>query len=203
MGRLVLEVTYGTEITKFLGEELASWNVEAMELINGAFGQFRLVDVFHFCKWIQWSCSFVIQCSVSTFHTELDARCHLQVWTIFLLMKRYSRDMHVGKLATGHHGCRIKSDTSHSRLLRNFMYVRQYSSVCVYLKYIIQRNPESWDIVLPLIFWTNLGLSMTRGMLWHCYTPVGYHSLIIDFAYPVSGGADTVRNNGLTFMHKS
>ena len=199
----MLEATYGTEIIKSIGEELASWNYEALKLMNAAFFEFWLVDVFHFCKWIQWSCSFVIQCSVSTFHTELDARCHLQVWTIFLLMKRYSRDMHVGKLATGHHGCRIKSDTSHSRLLRNFMYVRQYSSVCIHLKYIIRRNPESWDIVLPLIFWTNLGLSKMRGMLWQRSTSVGYHSLIIDFAYPVSGGADTVRNNGLTFMHKS
>jgi len=56
MGRLVLEVTYGTEITKSLGEELASWNLEAMELVNDAFFEFWLVDVFHFCKRIQWSC---------------------------------------------------------------------------------------------------------------------------------------------------
>ena len=82
------------------------------------------------------------------------------------------------------------------------MYVRQYSSVCIHLKYIIRRNPESWDIVLPPIFWTNLGLAMMRGMLWQRSIVVGYYSLIIDFAHPVSAGSDTVRNNGLTFMHK-
>ena len=86
----MLEATYGAEIIKSIGEELASWNYEALKLMNAAFFEFWLVDVFHFCKWIQWSCSFVIQCSVSTFHTGLDTRRDLQVWTIFLLVKRYS-----------------------------------------------------------------------------------------------------------------
>jgi hypothetical protein len=158
------------------------------------------VDVFHFCKWIQWSYSFVIQCSVSTFHTQLDARCHLQVWTIFLLMKRYSRDMQENWqpviMAVG------SNQIQAIRGCYGTLCMSVSIPVCTHLKYIIRRNPESWDIVLPLRFWTNLGLSKMRGMLWQRSTSVGYHSLIIDFAYPVSGGSDTVRNNGLTFMHK-
>jgi hypothetical protein len=61
MGRLVLEITYGTEITKYLGEEVASWNLESMELIHNAFFDFWLVDIFPFCKYIQWPCSLLIQ----------------------------------------------------------------------------------------------------------------------------------------------
>jgi hypothetical protein len=52
MGGLMLEATYGAEIIKSIGEELASWNYEAMKLMNAAFFEFWLVDVFHFCKWI-------------------------------------------------------------------------------------------------------------------------------------------------------
>jgi hypothetical protein len=61
VGRLVLEVTYGTEITKSLGEELASWNLEAMKLLSDSFVEFWLVDVFHFCERIQWPSPFIIQ----------------------------------------------------------------------------------------------------------------------------------------------
>jgi hypothetical protein len=111
--------------------------------------------------------------------------------------------MDVGKLATGHHGYQIKSDINPSRLLRSFMYVGQYSSIRIHLKYIVQRNVESWDIVLPPIFWTNLGLSMMREMFWRRSTQVGYYSLFIDFAYLSSAGSDTVRSDGLTFMDKS
>ena len=82
------------------------------------------------------------------------------------------------------------------------MYVGQYSGIRIHLKYIVQRNLESWDIVLPLIFWMNLGLSMMRGMLWQRSTPVGYYSLFIDFSYILSG-SDSVRNDGLTFMSES
>lgn len=46
-GRLVLEVTYGTEIAKTTAEQLASFNVEAMKLINDSFFELWLVDFFH------------------------------------------------------------------------------------------------------------------------------------------------------------
>lgn len=47
MGRIVLEVVYGTEITKRLGEGLTSWNLEAMDMVNESFFEFWFVDIFH------------------------------------------------------------------------------------------------------------------------------------------------------------
>lgn len=47
MGQLVIEVTYGTKITKAMGNEMASWNLEAMHLIGDAWVKFWFVDLFH------------------------------------------------------------------------------------------------------------------------------------------------------------
>jgi hypothetical protein len=52
MGRLMLEVAYGTEITNDIGDELVSWNIEAMKLVNDAFLEFWIVDIFPFCECI-------------------------------------------------------------------------------------------------------------------------------------------------------
>jgi hypothetical protein len=116
MGRLVLEVTYGIGITKSIGAEVASWNLESMKLVNEAFFEFWLVDIFHFCKYSSGHIHCLFKCCISTFHPELDPRFHIQVCMFLSIVKQFSRVMHVGRSAIGRHGCRIKSDTNHSRL---------------------------------------------------------------------------------------
>jgi hypothetical protein len=59
MGRLMLEVAYGTEITKAIGHDLVSWTIEAMKLVNDAFLGFWIVDIFPFCECILRTFSFL------------------------------------------------------------------------------------------------------------------------------------------------
>jgi hypothetical protein len=49
IGRNVNEITYGEKVLTSLGEELSSWNLEALDLVNTAGSTFWLVDVFHIC----------------------------------------------------------------------------------------------------------------------------------------------------------
>jgi hypothetical protein len=50
IGQSVNEITYGEKLLASMGEELSSWNLEALELVSTASSTFWLVDVFHFCS---------------------------------------------------------------------------------------------------------------------------------------------------------
>jgi hypothetical protein len=79
MGRLVIEVTYGTEITKSIGLELASWNLEAMKLLNEAFLNSGSWISFISVGTSSGHIHCLSKCHASTFHPGLDPRCNLQV----------------------------------------------------------------------------------------------------------------------------
>lgn len=50
VGRIVIEVTYGTKLRSIMGKELSSWNAELVHLFSSAFSTFWLVDIFHFLR---------------------------------------------------------------------------------------------------------------------------------------------------------
>ena len=52
MGQNVNEITYGEKVIASIGEELSSWNLEALELLLTAVSTFWIVDVFHFCMFV-------------------------------------------------------------------------------------------------------------------------------------------------------
>jgi hypothetical protein len=52
IGQSVNEITYGEKLLASMGEELSSWNLEALELVSTASSTFWLVDVFHFCVFL-------------------------------------------------------------------------------------------------------------------------------------------------------
>ena len=87
MGLLMLDVTYRSEITKDIGDELVSWNLEAMNTLNEIFLGFWLVDIFPFCECILRIFQLLAYTPFSTFHTELDSRCYLQVWVPLLVTR--------------------------------------------------------------------------------------------------------------------
>ncbi|KIM28405.1 hypothetical protein M408DRAFT_23786 [Serendipita vermifera MAFF 305830] len=52
IGRLVTTVTYGEEMWKTMGDDLAKWNLEEMHYVNEAFFNFWPVDIFTFMRFI-------------------------------------------------------------------------------------------------------------------------------------------------------
>ncbi|KIM28323.1 hypothetical protein M408DRAFT_329427 [Serendipita vermifera MAFF 305830] len=52
VGKVVIEVAYGTKLPGSMSEELSSWNLEIMDLVNAALSNFWLVDIFHFLRFI-------------------------------------------------------------------------------------------------------------------------------------------------------
>ncbi|KIM19583.1 hypothetical protein M408DRAFT_31100 [Serendipita vermifera MAFF 305830] len=52
VGRIVIEVTYGTKLPTAMSKGLSSWNIELTELTNHVFFKFWLVDIFHFLRFI-------------------------------------------------------------------------------------------------------------------------------------------------------
>jgi hypothetical protein len=48
LGRGIIEVAYGEKILNLIGDELLSWNGEAMHLYEESFFKFWLVDIFNF-----------------------------------------------------------------------------------------------------------------------------------------------------------
>jgi hypothetical protein len=48
LGRGITEVAYGENILNLIGDELLSWNGEAMHLYEESFFKFWLVDIFNF-----------------------------------------------------------------------------------------------------------------------------------------------------------
>jgi hypothetical protein len=48
----VSEITYGEKLLASMGEELSSWNLEALELLTAAASTFWLVDVLHFSMFV-------------------------------------------------------------------------------------------------------------------------------------------------------
>jgi hypothetical protein len=48
VGRIVVEVTYGTKMLSIVGDELLSWNSEEMHLYEDNIVKFWFVDIFHF-----------------------------------------------------------------------------------------------------------------------------------------------------------
>jgi hypothetical protein len=49
VGRNVNEITYGEKVLTSMGEDLSSWGLEAVELLNTVGSNFWLVDIFHSC----------------------------------------------------------------------------------------------------------------------------------------------------------
>ncbi|KIM28315.1 hypothetical protein M408DRAFT_23718 [Serendipita vermifera MAFF 305830] len=52
VGRLVTTVTYGEEMWRTMGDDLANWNCEQMKYINEAFFNFWPVDIMNFLRFI-------------------------------------------------------------------------------------------------------------------------------------------------------
>ncbi|KIM28312.1 hypothetical protein M408DRAFT_329418 [Serendipita vermifera MAFF 305830] len=52
VGKIVIEVAYGTKLPMSMSKGLSSWNNELMELANHAFFNFWFVDIFHFLRYI-------------------------------------------------------------------------------------------------------------------------------------------------------
>jgi hypothetical protein len=52
VGQSVNEITYGEKVVASMGEEISSWNLEALDLINTAVSTLWFVDVFHFCTFV-------------------------------------------------------------------------------------------------------------------------------------------------------
>jgi hypothetical protein len=50
LGRGIVEVAYGEKMLNLIGDELLSWNGEAMHLHEESFFKFWLVDIFNFCS---------------------------------------------------------------------------------------------------------------------------------------------------------
>jgi hypothetical protein len=48
---MVTKATYGDQIADEMGNDLAHWNVEAVDVLAEASFSFWLVDVLHFCEW--------------------------------------------------------------------------------------------------------------------------------------------------------
>jgi len=48
VGRIVVEVAYGTKMLSMVGDELLSWNSEEMHLYEENVVKFWFVDIFHF-----------------------------------------------------------------------------------------------------------------------------------------------------------
>jgi hypothetical protein len=48
VGRIVVEVAYGTKMLSMVGHELLSWNSEEMHLYEENVVKFWFVDIFHF-----------------------------------------------------------------------------------------------------------------------------------------------------------
>jgi hypothetical protein len=53
-GQMVTQVTYGEEMWKSMGAELAAWNTEAMDLVDKAFCGVWLVDIFPIRQLPSW-----------------------------------------------------------------------------------------------------------------------------------------------------
>ncbi|KIM28300.1 hypothetical protein M408DRAFT_329411 [Serendipita vermifera MAFF 305830] len=52
VGKIVIEVAYGTKLPTAMSKDVSSWNIELMEIANRAFFTFWLVDIFHFLRFI-------------------------------------------------------------------------------------------------------------------------------------------------------
>ncbi|PVF95137.1 cytochrome P450 [Serendipita vermifera] len=52
IGHMVSKATYGEQIWREIGKDLARWNIEAMDIIGESLFSFWLVDVFHFLRFI-------------------------------------------------------------------------------------------------------------------------------------------------------
>ncbi|PVF93573.1 cytochrome P450 [Serendipita vermifera] len=52
IGRMVSKATYGTRIWEELGEDLAHWNLEAMDILNETMFGFWPVDMFQFLRFV-------------------------------------------------------------------------------------------------------------------------------------------------------
>jgi hypothetical protein len=84
VGRGIVEVAYGEKILGLIGDELLSWNDEAMHLYEENFVKFWLVDIFNFRSSIL-PCFRISLFSYthSSLHTKLGSRRWLQVRTIY------------------------------------------------------------------------------------------------------------------------
>lgn len=52
LGKIIIEVAYGTKLPITMTKRLSSWNIELTELGNHAFFNFWFVDIFHFLRFI-------------------------------------------------------------------------------------------------------------------------------------------------------
>ena len=60
VGRVVAEVAYGKRILETIGEDLYSWNIQLLHLIDEALVRFWFVDVFNFrASLLSLSLSFI------------------------------------------------------------------------------------------------------------------------------------------------